>query len=66
MKTKEAGKQLAKLVDAADRFVAFIEARSNADWDSMDQSDYNAERDLLKKSIEETRPAVKVLKNRFP
>lgn len=61
MKTKEAGKQLAKLVDAADQFLKLV-IDEKAGNDSVEPQNIND----FQKIIEETRPAINVLKNRFP
>lgn len=61
MKTKEAGKQLAKLVDAADRFTNLVIDSVNHEKE-LEPEEIRA----FQKAIEDTRPAIGVLKNRFP
>lgn len=57
MKTKEAGKQLEKLVKAADEFISHAINSDPVDIYKVEE---------FRKVVEETRPAIKVLKNRFP
>ncbi len=59
MKTKEAGKQLERLVNAVTEYV-------DADSDGRNVEIKTEAFTKMKAELEKTRPAIKVLKNRFP